>query len=155
MPRRLAVPALSLTLPAIGCTTASTSETGGTTLGSTGGSTEAPSSTGRPGTTTAPGTGTDEPPTSSDPGTTDPTTGASASTGDPETTDGTTTGTTWHAWSDRYLEADAAHQINMGLFRCGVPKSGHTAGERWPEVDDRMAQTNCEIMQLIEAKAGL
>jgi len=64
-------------------------------------------------------------------------------------------GANWHAWSDRYLEADPAHQINMGLFRCGVPKSGHTAGERWPEVDDRMAKTNCEIMQLIEAKTGL
>ena len=64
-------------------------------------------------------------------------------------------GANWHAWSDRYLEADAAHQINMGLFRCEVPKSGHTAGERWPEIDERMAATNCDIMKLIEAKTGL
>ncbi len=64
-------------------------------------------------------------------------------------------GANWHAWSDRFLAADPAHQINMGLFRCDVPKSGHTAGERWPEIDDRVAATNCDIMQLIEAKTGL
>lgn len=64
-------------------------------------------------------------------------------------------GANWHAWSDRYLAADPAHQINMGLVRCDDPIRGFTAGERWPEVDDRVAATNCNIMQLIEAKTGL
>jgi hypothetical protein len=30
----------------------------------------------------------------------------------------------------------------MGLFAAGCPKSGHTAGERWPEIDDRIAAVN-------------
>ncbi len=64
-------------------------------------------------------------------------------------------GVNWHAWSDRYLANDAATQINMGLFRCEAAKFGHTAGDRWPEIDSRIAETNCNIMALIEAKTGL
>ncbi len=62
-------------------------------------------------------------------------------------------GASWHAWSDRYLAADDAHQINMGLIRCRAP--GMTAGARWDEVDDRVAETNCNVMKSIEAKTGL
>ena len=41
------------------------------------------------------------------------------------------------------------------FVRCDDPGHGYTAGERWPEVDDRVAASNCNIMQLIEAKTGL
>jgi hypothetical protein len=64
-------------------------------------------------------------------------------------------GANWHAWSDRYLAADPAHQINMGLVQCDDPQRGFTAGTRWDEVDDRVAATNCNIMALIEAATGL
>lgn len=53
------------------------------------------------------------------------------------------------------IYSDPAHQINMGLVRCDDPGHGYTAGERWPEVDDRVAASNCNIVQLIEAKTGL
>jgi len=64
-------------------------------------------------------------------------------------------GASWHAWSDRYLAADEAHQIDMGLVRCEVPASGHVAGERWPEIDERVAETNCGIMETIAENTGL
>jgi hypothetical protein len=64
-------------------------------------------------------------------------------------------GANWHAWSDRYLAADPAHQINMGLVRCDDAVLGYTAGERWPGVDERVAASNCNIMPLIAAKTGL
>jgi hypothetical protein len=64
-------------------------------------------------------------------------------------------GASWHAWSDRYLAADEAHQIDMGLVRCEVPGHGHVAGERWPEIDDRIADTNCAIMDRIAENTGL
>jgi hypothetical protein len=64
-------------------------------------------------------------------------------------------GASWHAWSDRYLAADEAHQINMGLLRCEVPSSGHTAGDRWPEIDERVAETNCAIMDRLAKNTGL
>jgi hypothetical protein len=64
-------------------------------------------------------------------------------------------GASWHAWSDRYLAADEAHQINMGLLRCEVPGSGHTAGDRWPEIDERVADTNCAIMDRLAKNTGL
>lgn len=64
-------------------------------------------------------------------------------------------GANWHAWSDRYLAADEAHQINMGLVQCDDPQRGFVAGTRWDEVDDRVAATNCNIMALIEAATGL
>ncbi len=43
----------------------------------------------------------------------------------------------------------------MGVVRCDDLARGHTAGERWPEVDHRVAASNCTIMALIEAKTGL
>jgi hypothetical protein len=64
-------------------------------------------------------------------------------------------GASWHAWSDRYASADSAHQINMGLMQCDDPARGFTAGTRWDEIDDRIAETNCNIMSLIEQKTGL
>lgn len=64
-------------------------------------------------------------------------------------------GASWHAWSDRYLAVDEAHQIDMGLVRCEVPASGHVAGERWQELDDRVAETNCSIMDRIATSTGL
>lgn len=64
-------------------------------------------------------------------------------------------GANWHAWTDRYLAADPDHQIDMGLIHCDDPKHGFVAGERWPEIDDRVAAVNCDIMALIEAKTGL
>lgn len=64
-------------------------------------------------------------------------------------------GASWHAWSDRYLAADELHQINMGLMRCEVPAYGHLAGERWQELDDRVAETNCAIMDRIAMNTGL
>lgn len=64
-------------------------------------------------------------------------------------------GANWHAWSDRFTAADDAHQINMGLFQCDDPPRGFTAGARWQEIDDRIGETNCGIMAVIEAKTGL
>lgn len=64
-------------------------------------------------------------------------------------------GAAWHAWSDRYASADPAHQINMGLMQCDDPARGFKAGQRWGEIDDRVAETNCNIMSLIEQKTGL
>ena len=64
-------------------------------------------------------------------------------------------GAGWHAWSDRYASADPAHQINMGLMQCDDPARGFKAGQRWDEIDDRIAETNCNIMTLIEQKTGL
>lgn len=64
-------------------------------------------------------------------------------------------GASWHAWSDRYLAADAAHQIDMGLVRCDDAARGFVAGARWPEIDDRIADTNCNIMDRIAALTGL
>jgi hypothetical protein len=64
-------------------------------------------------------------------------------------------GASWHAWSDRYAAADDTHQINMGLMKCEDPPRGFKAGERWNEIDDRVAETNCKIMDLIAAKTGL
>ena len=64
-------------------------------------------------------------------------------------------GASWHAWSDRFASADPAHQINMGLVQCDDPARGLEAGRRWDEIDDRIAETNCNIMNLIEQKTGL
>jgi hypothetical protein len=64
-------------------------------------------------------------------------------------------GAAWHAWSDRFDSADSAHQINMGLMQCDDPPRGFVAGQRWDEIDDRVAETNCNIMSLIEQKTGL
>jgi hypothetical protein len=64
-------------------------------------------------------------------------------------------GASWHAWSDRYLAADPAHQIDMGLVQCDDPARGFTAGTRWDEVDDRIAETNCSIMDRIATLTGL
>lgn len=64
-------------------------------------------------------------------------------------------GASWHAWSDRFLAADESHQIDMGLVQCDDPGRGFTAGARWPEIDDRVAQTNCSIMDRIESLTGL
>ena len=64
-------------------------------------------------------------------------------------------GASWHAWSDRYDSADPAHQINMGLVQCDDPARGFSAGTRWQEIDDRVAETNCNILSLIQASTGL
>ncbi len=64
-------------------------------------------------------------------------------------------GASWHAWSDRYAAADPAHQINMGLMQCDDPARGFVAGERWDEIDDRIAATNCRILELLSAATGL
>jgi hypothetical protein len=48
-----------------------------------------------------------------------------------------------------------AHQIDMGLVRCEVPAQGHVAGERWPEIDERVAEANCGIMETIAGNTGL
>jgi hypothetical protein len=64
-------------------------------------------------------------------------------------------GASWHAWSDRFTVADDAHQINMGLVQCDDPPRGLKAGQRWDEIDDRVAETNCGILGLIAAKTGL
>lgn len=64
-------------------------------------------------------------------------------------------GASWHAWSDRYLAADDTHQIDMGLMQCDDPARGFEAGQRWAEIDDRIAETNCTIMDRLEALTGL
>lgn len=64
-------------------------------------------------------------------------------------------GASWHAYSDRYLAADDAHQINMGLFQCSDPARGFEAGVRWTELTDRVRETNCTILDRIEAATGL
>ncbi|MBI2893280.1 MAG: hypothetical protein HYY06_06985 [Deltaproteobacteria bacterium] len=64
-------------------------------------------------------------------------------------------GASWHAWSDRYMPDDESLQIDMGLAQCADPARGMEAGERWPELDDRIAETNTAIMDLIAAKTGL
>ncbi len=64
-------------------------------------------------------------------------------------------GASWHAWSDRYLVADERKQINMGLMRCDDPPRGFEPGERWPEIDERVAATNCSIMETLANTTGL
>lgn len=64
-------------------------------------------------------------------------------------------GASWHAWSDRYLAADAAHQIDMGLVQCDDAPRGFEAGARWPEIDDRIAETNCTILDRLAEITGL
>jgi len=64
-------------------------------------------------------------------------------------------GGSWHAWSDRYLSADDAHQIDMGPLQCDDPARGFEAGARWAEIDDRIADTNCTIMDRIAELTGL
>lgn len=63
-------------------------------------------------------------------------------------------GASWHAWADRYEAADPGHQINMGLVQCDDPARGFTAGTRWDEIDDRMAEINCAIEDRIDALTG-
>jgi len=64
-------------------------------------------------------------------------------------------GAIWHAWSDRYMPDDDTLQIDMGLVQCDDPARGMEAGARWPELDERIAETNAGIMDLIEARTGL
>ena len=64
-------------------------------------------------------------------------------------------GASWHAWSDRYLAADPSHQIDMGLVQCDDLIRGFEAGQRWGEIDERIAETNCSIMERIEELTGL
>lgn len=64
-------------------------------------------------------------------------------------------GASWHAWSDRYLAADPSHQIDMGLMQCDDPIRGFEAGQRWGEIDERIAEINCSIMERIEQLTGL
>ncbi|HET6583485.1 MAG TPA: beta-galactosidase, partial [Nannocystaceae bacterium] len=63
-------------------------------------------------------------------------------------------GASWHAWSDRYDASDPAHQIDMGLLQCDDPARGFEAGQRWDELDDRIADTNCGILERIEQLTG-
>jgi hypothetical protein len=63
-------------------------------------------------------------------------------------------GANWHAWSDRYVAADPSYQINMGLVRCNDPSHGYEAGERRGELDERIAEINCNILAHIEAAIG-
>lgn len=64
-------------------------------------------------------------------------------------------GASWHAWSDRYTAADPSHQINMGLVQCDDPARGFDAGRRWGEIDERIAEANCAIMDRLAALTGL
>lgn len=64
-------------------------------------------------------------------------------------------GASWHAWADRYLSADPDHQINMGLMQCDDPAEGFTAGDRWTEATERVAETNCGIEMTIAKQTGL
>lgn len=64
-------------------------------------------------------------------------------------------GASWHAWSDRYLAADPSHQIDMGLVQCDDPARGFEAGARWAEIDDRVAEANCAVMETIASLTGL
>ncbi len=64
-------------------------------------------------------------------------------------------GASWHAWSDRYLATDSAHQINMGLMQCDDPAQGFVAGARWSSIDERIAETNCNIEQRLAELTGL
>lgn len=64
-------------------------------------------------------------------------------------------GASWHAWSDRYAAADPAHQIDMGLVQCDDPARGFEAGKRWAELDERVAEANCEIEATLAELTGL
>lgn len=64
-------------------------------------------------------------------------------------------GVSWHAWSDRYLAADPSHQIDMGLVQCDDAPRGFEAGKRWPEIDTRIAEVNCGIMDRLATLTGL
>jgi hypothetical protein len=63
-------------------------------------------------------------------------------------------GAIWHAWSDRYMPDDARLQINMGLVQCDDPDRGFTAGQRWPDLDRMVADTNRTILRRIQHKTG-
>jgi hypothetical protein len=43
----------------------------------------------------------------------------------------------------------------MGLLQCDDPARGFEAGARWAEIDDRIADTNCSILERIDALTGL
>lgn len=68
---------------------------------------------------------------------------------------GTADGAAWHAWADRYVSADPARQIQLGLVQCDDPLRGHEAGKRWPTFDQYVHDTNCGIIDRIEANTGL
>jgi hypothetical protein len=63
-------------------------------------------------------------------------------------------GAIWHAWSDRYMPDDERLQINMGLVQCDDVDRGFTAGERWPDLDRMVAETNRTIMSRIQRRTG-
>lgn len=64
-------------------------------------------------------------------------------------------GASWHAWSDRYAADDPDHQMNLGLMQCDDPAHGYEAGQRWDQLDDRIAETNCAIEEVIAGATGL
>ena len=43
----------------------------------------------------------------------------------------------------------------MGLVQCDDPARGFSAGTRWNLLDDRVADTNCNILARIQAATGL
>ncbi len=64
-------------------------------------------------------------------------------------------GANFHAWSDRFLAADGAHQINMGLVQCDDPARGLAAGARWSNAVQPISDTNRNILAILEARTGL
>jgi hypothetical protein len=63
-------------------------------------------------------------------------------------------GACWHAWSDRFIAADRSLQINLGLVRCSDPPRGMAPGDRWPRLDNEVAETNRTIYERIASLTG-
>lgn len=64
-------------------------------------------------------------------------------------------GAVWHAWSDRYMPNNPDVQINMGLVQCDDPIRGFHLGTKWTTLGRSIAETNLNIIDLIEARTGL
>jgi hypothetical protein len=64
-------------------------------------------------------------------------------------------GAAWHAWSDRFMPANPAVQINLGLLQCTDPGRGMRAGLRWRRLDGLIAEANRTILERVEAAPGL
>jgi hypothetical protein len=57
-------------------------------------------------------------------------------------------GAVWNGWSDRFVAADPARQIAIGLVQCDDPAHGFVAGAPWADLVSRVSAPNLAIQKL-------
>jgi hypothetical protein len=57
-------------------------------------------------------------------------------------------GVVWHAWSDRFVVADPAGQLEIGLVQCDDPAHGFVAGTPWTDLVGRVSAPNLATQKL-------